>query len=117
MNVIWAESGLRSVLDWEFMGYKPEMFDVANMVGCAGMEYPESLLRGLVPAMLSRLREAGIFAEQSWQWFADYLLALRFAWMREWVMREEEDVINLELDLMFLLLDNREAIHKAWTLD
>jgi homoserine kinase type II len=114
MNVIWASNGVRSVLDWEFMGYKPEMYDVANMIGCAGMEYPEALLRGLVPAMLGRLREAGLFAEESWRWFLDYLLALRFAWMREWVTREEQEMINLELDFMFLLLDNREIILRKW---
>ena len=114
MNVIWQEDGIRSVLDWEFMGYKPEMYDVANMIGCAGMEYPESLLRGLVPAMLRRLRESGIFAETSWQWFLDYLLALRFGWMREWVTREEQDMINMELDFMFILLDNRETILDTW---
>jgi len=51
MNAIWGQDGLNSVLDWEFMGHKPEMYDVANMIGCAGMEYPEALLRGLVPAM------------------------------------------------------------------
>lgn len=114
MNVIWGEDGLNSVLDWEFMGHKPEMYDVANMIGCAGMEYPEALLRGLVPAMLRRLHEAGIFAPHSWRWFLDYLLALRFAWMREWVTREEQDMINLELDFMFLLLDNREIILAKW---
>jgi homoserine kinase type II len=114
MNVIWQEDGIRSVLDWEFMGYKPEMYDVANMIGCAGMEYPGSLLRGLVPAMLRRLRESGIFAEISWQWFLDYLLALRFGWMREWVTREEQDMINMELDFMFILLDNRETILEKW---
>ncbi len=114
MNVIWGETSLRSVLDWEFMGYKPEMYDVANMVGCAGMEYPEALLRGLVPAMLDRLRDADLFAPHSWRWFLDYLLALRFAWMREWVVRGEQDMINLELDFMFLLLDNREIILAKW---
>jgi homoserine kinase type II len=114
MNVIWAEDGLGSVLDWEFMGYKPEMYDVANMIGCAGMEYPEALLRGLVPAMLARLHESGIFAQESWRWFLDYLLALRFAWMREWVTREENEMVNLELDFMFILLDNRQTILEKW---
>lgn len=116
MNVIWGEDGVRSVLDWEFMGHKYELYDAANMIGCAGMEHPEALLRGLVPAMLRRLRESGLFADDSWRWFSDYLLALRFAWMREWVVREDQEMINLELDYMFILLDNREAIRSAWGL-
>ena len=66
--------------------------------------------------MLRRLRESGIWAETTWQWFPDYLLALRFAWMREWVVREEQDMINLELDFMYILLDNREALLAAWGL-
>ena len=113
LNIIWGARGLNSVLDWEFMGYKPEIYDLANMVGCVGMDRPEALLRGLAVSLLSTVRDAGIVESVSWAWFLDYVLALRFAWMREWVFRSNDEMINLELAFMFLLIDNREAISSA----
>lgn len=113
LNIIWGARCLNSVLDWEFMGYKPEVYDLANMVGCVGMDRPEALLRGLAPSLLNAVRDAGIIEPASWTWFLDYVLALRFAWMREWVLRNNDEMINLELAFMFLLIDNREAISGA----
>ena len=34
LNVIWSPEDIRAVIDWEFSGYKPEIYDVANMIGC-----------------------------------------------------------------------------------
>ena len=41
INVIWSTNGINAVIDWEFCGYKPEIYDVANLVGCIGMEDPK----------------------------------------------------------------------------
>lgn len=116
LNVIWGEDCLNSVLDWEFMGRKPELFDVANMVGCAGMELPEALLGEMVTSLLGTVQEAGTVQRASWTWFVDYLLALRFAWLREWVVRGDRDMIEQETTYMFLLRDNRDLLRERWGL-
>lgn len=116
LNVIWGEDGLNSVLDWEFMGRKPELFDVANMVGCAGMELPEALLGEMVTSLLGTVRQAGVVQPASWAWFADYLLALRFGWLREWVCRNDRRMIEQEITYMLLLKDNRELLRRRWGL-
>jgi homoserine kinase type II len=113
LNIIWGEDRINSVIDWEFMGYKPELFDVANIVGCIGMEQPDALLDGFAPALAARLRKTPFAEDVSWLYLLDYIIALRFGWMREWVYRTDEEMINLELDYMFLLIDNHDAIAQA----
>jgi homoserine kinase type II len=116
LNVIWGDGCLNSVLDWEFMGRKPELYDVANMVGCAGMERPDALLGELVLNLLATVREGNTCQPVSWSWLPDYILALRFAWMREWVLRNDRKMIDLEITYMQLLLDNRDLLRDRWGL-
>ena len=115
LNIIWGTDGLNSVLDWEFMGMKPEVFDAANLIGCAGMDRPDALLADFVLSFIATLREGGFFRTPSLRYLPEYVLALRYGWMREWVKRDEREMITLELDFMHLLMDNRERIRERWS--
>ena len=50
------------------------------------------------------------------RWLPEYIVALRFAWMREWCWRRERDMMVQELDFMWLMLDNRELLRERWSL-
>ncbi|MBW1822634.1 MAG: aminoglycoside phosphotransferase family protein, partial [Deltaproteobacteria bacterium] len=71
LNVIWSTNGINAVIDWEFCGYKPEIYDVANLVGCIGMEDPESLVGDLITELIQRLRQAKLFSDLSWQYLLE----------------------------------------------
>ncbi len=43
LNIIWDNDEIQAVIDWEFAGIKPDLFDAANYVGCAGIETPTAL--------------------------------------------------------------------------
>jgi homoserine kinase type II len=114
LNIIWGEGEIRSVIDWEFAGMKPEIYDLANLVGCLGMEHPHSLAGNLVVNLISRLKAAGIFSEISWGHFHEFVVALRFAWLSEWLRREDREMVDLELEYMDLLIQNREPLREEW---
>ncbi len=59
LNVIWGEKSIRAVIDWEFSGIKPEIYDLANMLGCLGMEDPANLFRPLCESASSWLERHG----------------------------------------------------------
>ena len=48
LNMIWSETGIKAVIDWEFCGTKPENYDAALLIGCIGIENPEALSGPLV---------------------------------------------------------------------
>jgi len=112
INIIWGEKEIKGVIDWEFCGFKPEMYDVANMVGCLGMEHPDTLNKKIVLNFLQKFRQAKIFSLLSWQYFVDLVITLRFAWLSEWLRKKDTEMIELEIDYMFLLLDNKEVLEK-----
>ncbi len=104
LNIIWGARDAKALIDWEFYGHKPEIYDAANMAGCIVMENPRGLEEGFLPAFLAELKKQDLYEESSWKYFWKYVLALRFGWMSEWLMRRDMDMANLEADLMNILM-------------
>jgi homoserine kinase type II len=114
INMIWGTQSIRAVIDWEFCGVKPEIYDLANLLGCLGMEDPQSLNGPFVHRLVSRLRRSNIFADESWKALPDLMLAIRFAWLSEWMRKDDQPMIRLEADYMALLMENRSDLADRW---
>ena len=116
VNIIWSERGIAGVIDWEFAGPKAPLYDVANMVGCLGMEDPDALKGEIVVGFLRTLRTSDAFANDDWAGFPDLLLATRFAWLSEWLRFKDQGLIALETEYMNLILENRDFLGRIWQL-
>ena len=114
LNIIWGKQSIRAVIDWEFCGAKPELYDLANLVGCLGMEDPQSLTGPFVIQLVKRLRRSGIFADASWRTLPDLTLAIRFAWLSEWMRKNDRPMIQMEADYMSLLLEQRPVLQSLF---
>ena len=116
LNIIWSADDIQCVIDWEFAGYKSEIYDAANLIGCVGVEDPQSLTGDLVKSFIAGMKEAKIISKTSWKYLVEFIIALRFAWLSEWLRRKDAEMIRLELDYMRLLIDNKNSLQKAWLL-
>jgi len=116
LNVIWSEKSMKAVIDWEFLGYKAELYDIANMIGCLGMEDPACLTGDMVYEFIKGAIVSGLWHKKSWDWLFEFVLALRFAWLSEWLRKPDPEMIELEMVYIELLLENRAKIESAWEL-
>lgn len=114
LNVIWSGTEVAAVIDWEFSGIRPALFDTANCLGCIGIEDPTALVRGLAPSLLHELREYDCLDDLSFALLPQLLLALRFAWMSEWLRRQDTEMIEIELRYMRLLANSIDSLLPAW---
>lgn len=114
LNIIWSADDIKGVIDWEFCGFKSELYDSANLIGCIGVEDPRSLLGELVQSFIADMKKAGIISKTSWKYLLEFIVALRFAWLAEWLRRQDTEMIRLELDYMRLLIDNKNILQNAW---
>ncbi|MBC2705815.1 phosphotransferase [Desulfobacula sp.] len=114
LNVLWDHDQIRAVIDWEFTGIKPDIYDAANLVGCAGIENPEGLGMPMVMTFLREIRAKKLYSEIGWQFFPEYILALRFAWLSEWLRKEDKDMLEMEEAYMGILVDNMEILRQGW---
>lgn len=117
MNMIWGDHHMRCVIDWEFCGYKPEIYDVANLIGCLGIEHPSSLVGEFAGSFIHHMRLAHIFQEFSWRYLVEFVVAVRFAWLSEWLRRKDNEMIDMELEYMELLVVKKKDLINAWGLD
>ena len=116
VNVIWGEGGIRGVIDWEFSGYKPELYDAALVLGCVGMENPAALAGELALSFIAELRAAGCFDASGFAVLPEFVTALRFAWLSEWLRKQDPEMVEMETDYIRLLHGGRENLRRAWTL-
>lgn len=117
LNVIWDQGDVRAVIDWEFAGIKPDVYDAANLVGCAGIENPEGLGMSCVMSFLRELKESGIISEKGWGLLPEFVLALRFAWLSEWLRKNDQEMIEMEHAFMKILVQNMDIIRKGWQIE
>jgi len=114
LNIIWSQDSIRAVIDWEFLGVKPRIYDAANMVGCLGIEDPEGLTGELTCDFITALKEAGLISGISRELFPEFVIAVRFAWLSEWLRHKDREMIELETTYMNLLKDNAELLKNIW---
>jgi homoserine kinase type II len=116
LNIIWSENGIKTVIDWEFAGYKPESYDAANLIGCIGIENPQALIGDLVVDFIRGLKEAEIFSDVSWDFLLELVLAIRFGWLAEWLRKSDVEMVDLEVVYMNLLVDNAAILKNTWNI-
>jgi len=116
LNVIWREDEIAAVIDWEFCGIKPEIYDAANLIGCVGMEHPSGLIGNLALSFMGVMREESTISAESWRLFPEFVVALRCAWLAEWLRGRDEEMIDLEETYMKLLIENLDRLREAWNL-
>jgi len=116
INVIWGEGAIRGVIDWEFSGYKPELYDAALVVGCIGMEDPEALAGPMALAFIGELRASGRFDASGFAVFPEFVTAVRFAWLSDRLRKKDGEMVEMETDYLRLLLDGRERLRQTWGL-
>jgi homoserine kinase type II len=114
LNVIWSDDDIQCVIDWEFCGIKQDIYDAANLIGCIGVEDPQSLTGELVKSFICDMQAARIISKASWKHLVQFMVALRFAWLAEWLRQRDVEMIALELDYMRLLIENKNDLQKAW---
>ena len=112
INIIWAKNNIKSVIDWEFLGYKPEIYDIANLLGCLGIEEPTSLINNLAKSFITKIKENETISKLSFEYLIEFIIMLRFAWLSEWFRKKDNEMINLEIKYMNLLIENKDIIKK-----
>ncbi|MDT8379316.1 MAG: phosphotransferase [Desulfotignum sp.] len=114
LNILWDKDEIQAVIDWEFAGVKPDLYDAANFVGCAGIENPNGLVMDMVMTFLSELHQTDVISDTGWRVFPEYVLALRFAWLSEWLRKKDQEMIDLEQAFMNILVDHMAEIKEAF---
>ena len=114
LNVIWEGHDIKAVIDWEFTGIKPDLYDAANLAGCAGIEYPEGLAMPMLTAFMGALKTAGLICPLGWRWLPEYVLALRFAWLSEWLRKNDREMLDTEYRFMEILMANLDDLRNIW---
>jgi homoserine kinase type II len=104
-NVIWGQEKILAVIDWEFCGPKCALYDMALILGCVGSEDEEALNGDFARAFLETLRSEDLLDTGLLQHLPTWTLALRTAWLAEWLRRGDEEMTEFEVFYMTALAE------------
>jgi homoserine kinase type II len=105
MNVLWDKDSIKAVIDWEFSGLRPVLYDTALVIGCVASEASGALDSAFIKNFCRRIREREIFAPEIYDLLPLFIVAQRFAWLSEWLRRNDVEMIEFECYFMNLLFN------------
>ncbi len=114
LNIVWSKDGIAAVIDWEFMGMKPDFYDVANMIGCVGFEDPDGLVGGLIRRFLATLYRESFLSAPSRKHLPEAVLASRLIWLSVWLAEKDRQMIELEVRYLKLISENIADLRYSW---
>jgi len=108
-NILFEGDKIHAVIDWEAGGMREELFDVAFLLGCAGMDNPNNLKS---PWAKSLLQNITMPTKLSYSLLPELMLATRLPWLKIW--ESEPEILEMEKEFMGIVLDNIEDIRSLW---
>lgn len=116
LNCIWQKDHLVGVIDWEFCGARPILYDMANCLGCCGFEHPSGLVGKFAKGLLrTTLLPTGFITQDEARLLPTMVMALRFAWLSEWCKKRDYDMLAMELEYLQILLYNHDLLSQQWS--
>jgi homoserine kinase type II len=104
LNIIWGDNKILTLIDWEFCGTKPLLYDASLIMGCVGSESPHSFDGPFNRTFYQCLQKSKIFPSLWLNHLPSFILAQRFAWLNEWLRHKDESMIEQEISYMEMLL-------------
>ena len=117
LNILWGDKTMVGVVDWEFCGLKPQLYDTANMVSCLGMEKPEALLEKMTVSFIQELYRGKHFLHDEWASLVELMVVLRFGWLSEWFRKKDAEMVELEITYMQFLLQYKVELLTRWGIE
>ena len=106
MNILWKGGDVKTVIDWEFSGFRHEFTDVANLIGCLGFEHPTAFKRDFYLNLMDELDKNDYFSKEIRENLVLFVFGFRFsAWLNEWHKKNDRKMIELELDYLEILIN------------
>jgi homoserine kinase type II len=103
LNIIWGEDRILAAIDWEFCGPKCALHDIALVLGCVGSEDEEALHGAFARAFQETARSEGLLDAAQEAYLPVWTLALRTAWLAEWLRRGDAETAEFEVFYMTVL--------------
>ncbi len=114
-NLLWKGHQLHSVIDWEKAGVREELYDLAFLIGCVGMDDTAELTGKWVNALIRSYLSNTQTTKLSFELLPELVLAIRMYWMSVWLsVPDDFEIAEMEAGFWGILINNREEIGSAW---
>jgi len=113
-NILMQNSKVEAVIDWEVAGMREELYDLAFLLGCMGMDHPNNLKGGFAKKLIQTVRSYKP-TKLVVSLLPEMMLATRLAWLFIWQQRDEDIKIEeQEQEYIRIIMDNLDDLRRLW---
>jgi hypothetical protein len=102
-----------SIIDWELINIREELYDLAFYIGCLGIEDPMKLTD--IEELLNTFTNLAQPTKLSVTLLPELVLATRLKWLNKWILiKTDQNIIQMEVDLIEMILENIDKLRNLW---
>jgi thiamine kinase-like enzyme len=114
-NIFKERNTIKSIIDWELVAFREDLYDLAFLIGCIGIQNPHLLYGSWVRELIKSFTENVKPNKLSFLLLPEMVIALRLKWLYKWMIHEKDlEIIDMEAEYLEIMLDNIEDIRKIW---
>ena len=111
-NILTNQSNI-SIIDWELINIREELYDLAFYIGCLGIEDPMKLTD--IKELLETYTSLAQPTKLAFTLLPELVLATRLKWLNKWLLiKEDQNIIQMEVDLIEMILENIDKLRNLW---
>ncbi len=116
-NILWeSETKLRAVIDWEQAGTREELYDLAFLIGCVGLDHPSELTGEWTKKLIRSFLSGTQTTKLSFELLPELVLATRIHWMVVWSSTPQDgEIAELEAAYWQMIIANSESLRSEWS--
>ncbi|MFA5929156.1 MAG: phosphotransferase, partial [Candidatus Margulisiibacteriota bacterium] len=114
-NILWQKEKIRAMIDWEIAHYKEELYDLAFVLSCIGMDNPENLKSPAVRVLIVTYFKNSKRSKLAFALLPEILLATRIQWLAVWLAGADDFAVALQETAYWnWLWENMDDLRRLW---
>jgi len=114
-NILWKDDKVASIIDWQLFGLREELYDLAFLLGCIGIEEPDNFDSKWVNELIENFVEHAKPSKLAFSLLPELMIATRLNWLHKWVIiQDDKEIIEMEITLINIIITAANDIREKW---
>jgi len=114
-NMLWEGDDVKAFIDFEAASLREELYDVAFLIGCVGMDDPNELKGAWIKEFLHEYWKQAEPTKLAFELLPELVIATRLRWLLIWQNNpKDKDIADMEKKLIEILIKHADDLRALW---
>jgi len=115
LNILWENNKIKAIIDFEVAGKREELYDLAFLIGCVGMDNPNELQNKWIKTLLTEYVKLAQPTKLAYELLPELIIATRLRWLVIWLSSSrDKKIAKMETKFISIILKHIEQFSILW---